>query len=357
LLTNIVVFISVMCSISGDLGSKWTTIKAAVTFSVTLSLYYIFGAFTVAFPDEIVFDYLGAITMIVQGGLIFYFHCLGKPDVRHALFSRTRRLTLFTPSSRGGGGGKARSQPTDGKHDKTPDSGTGSSGGGIAYNGRHVGKPQEKNPRTKERKYTDFGEDRSSTAEFSSSTGQQSDGYYSVANTSVSNNSEASNDVVLDMRQASSQQFANTSDRSGSVVTARSSSASSSDGGVYTNEAARRLTDFSGPKKSARRPTPAYVPAPAFSSPTPTASSLVPVAEAAEFHKPITERRSSSLRLVPAESNDNSEFNSGPNETKPFFHDGGIATALENRDTARRLSSSSVGSAGSNKARRRSSLV
>eukprot|EP00729_Bicosta_minor_P006562 gene6562-31754_t len=382
LLINIVVFVSIMCAISSDVADRWMMIKAAVTFSVTLSFYYIFGALSLAFPDSYVFDYLGAITMVLQGGLIFYFHCMGKPEVRHAIFSSNgRRLTLFPPSGLGGAKKPGnRSKPTSG----------GESGAGA---GDSSGNAQ----RAHNRKHTDFGEDRSITTHSSgqsvtmmtavtTSTEQMpstmstesSIGYFSVADDSSVNPEKG--DVLMDMPVGAGYEggISNIGDgraswgnlSSSSNITARNSDTeypelaaavdhnetfgikpnirnsaimvgSSSSGGGGGGGGGRglgggrrRLTDFTRP--TAHHQTPPYVPAPSFN------------AELTEVEAEARSPRGSASSTLSGSRRSFSESATGTQ-----LHSGGISGIFANRND--RSSQGSVGLASGGE--RRSSLV
>jgi hypothetical protein len=96
-------------------------VKAAITFAATLSLNYVF-AFLVVVHGGRVWDYLFALSVGIQGVLIFYFHCANKGEVRKAVLgnlTKTSKILLqtssMTTSSARAGSAKPTKKKTSGK--------------------------------------------------------------------------------------------------------------------------------------------------------------------------------------------------------------------------------------------------
>lgn len=87
LAVNIWIFINVVRAVTDEVSSKWTSLKAAVTFMVTLGLTNGFGALIVI-KGNLIWHYLLAVSLALQGLAIFYFHCWRR------LQNRPKRKTV-----------------------------------------------------------------------------------------------------------------------------------------------------------------------------------------------------------------------------------------------------------------------
>ena len=70
--------IRIMRSISDTTKSRWTQLKAFVTFGAVLGLTQVFGALMAVDADNVAFAYLFAVGLCSQGVLIMYFHLFRK---------------------------------------------------------------------------------------------------------------------------------------------------------------------------------------------------------------------------------------------------------------------------------------
>ena len=87
LAVNTWIFINVVRAVTEEISDKWVSVKAAVTFMVTLGLTNGFGALIVI-DGKLVWHYLLAIAIALQGMTIFYFHCYRR------LQNRPKRKTV-----------------------------------------------------------------------------------------------------------------------------------------------------------------------------------------------------------------------------------------------------------------------
>jgi hypothetical protein len=156
---NIGILASVMWAIRNDVHtdearSTRTMLKAGATFSTTLGLQYVFGALIVA-DGSTVWDYLFSITLMTQGGLIYWIHCFSQPGVRFAMMRRSRLTLAQSKLASGPKRGARQSRPgfvMNAMNNAVPvrPGANGGSDGDVALNPKLT---------AVSRAFTDFGED------------------------------------------------------------------------------------------------------------------------------------------------------------------------------------------------------
>ena len=81
--------VRIMRSVSDAAKSKWTQVKAFVTFGSVLGLTQIFGALMAVDSTNVAFAYLFTIGLSLQGVLVMYFHLFRKEKFQVGWKSRS----------------------------------------------------------------------------------------------------------------------------------------------------------------------------------------------------------------------------------------------------------------------------
>ena len=94
-----------MRSVSDTTKSRWTQVKAFVTFGSVLGLTQIFGALMAVDAENVAFAYLFTIGLSLQGVLILYFHLFRKEKFQtgwktFTFFSSSKQTKLNLSSKR-----------------------------------------------------------------------------------------------------------------------------------------------------------------------------------------------------------------------------------------------------------------